>query len=77
MRDFPQELVELVIDHVATTRDVGKCGLVCKQWLGRSRMHLFSHLNLANMGPANIESFLNIIQASLIPILSLVRTLHI
>ncbi|KAF7368714.1 hypothetical protein MVEN_00196100 [Mycena venus] len=80
MRDFAQELVDLVIDNVAATTiatDIGNCGRVCRHWFPRSRIHLFSHLTLTNAGSANIESFLNIIDGSFVPILSLVHTLHI
>ncbi|KAJ7027499.1 hypothetical protein C8F04DRAFT_965152, partial [Mycena alexandri] len=50
MRDFPQELVDLVLDNVAAgtadTKDIGICGAVCMRWLPRSRKHLFSHLTI-------------------------------
>ncbi|KAJ6572207.1 hypothetical protein B0H19DRAFT_1065179 [Mycena capillaripes] len=80
MRDFAQELVELVIDNVvaaASTRDIGSCGRVCRRWLPRSRMHLFSSISLSNSKPTTIQSFLDLIDASSECIPSLVRTLEI
>ncbi|KAJ7501763.1 hypothetical protein B0H11DRAFT_1675543, partial [Mycena galericulata] len=49
MRRFPQELVDLVIDEVAATQsplDIGTCGRISKQWLPRSRTHLFRSISL-------------------------------
>ncbi|KAF7344943.1 hypothetical protein MVEN_01656900 [Mycena venus] len=93
MRDFPQELVDLIIDDVAATtntRDIGTCGWVCRRWLPRSRMRLFSCLTIWNAlprdnrkkaffdtAPATTQSFLDLADASLIPILPLVRKLNI
>ncbi|KAJ6550341.1 hypothetical protein B0H19DRAFT_1074197 [Mycena capillaripes] len=80
MREFAQELVDLIIDNVAvtsSTADIGSCGRVCREWLPRSRMHLFSHLTLSNTGPSNIQSFSNLADASSMPISPFVRTLHI
>ncbi|KAJ7886897.1 hypothetical protein B0H13DRAFT_2342639 [Mycena leptocephala] len=51
MRDFAQELVDQVLDNVAATantRDIGTCGRVCRRWLPRTRMHLFSSITLRN-----------------------------
>ncbi|KAJ7474042.1 hypothetical protein FB451DRAFT_1398046 [Mycena latifolia] len=47
MRDLAQELVEEILDYVAEDCDSvfkGTFALVCKQWLPRSRLHLFSRL---------------------------------
>ncbi|KAF8127508.1 hypothetical protein K438DRAFT_1789922 [Mycena galopus ATCC 62051] len=93
MREFAQELVDLVIDSLAAagnTRDIGACGRVCWGWLPRSRMHLFSCLTIWNAlprdsrrkaslptTPATTESFLNLADSSLIPILPLVHRLDL
>ncbi|KAJ6447929.1 hypothetical protein C8R45DRAFT_549804 [Mycena sanguinolenta] len=80
MRDFAQELVDLVIDHVAATsnaRDIGSCGAVCRRWLPRSRMHLFSQITVSNSCPATIPKLINLVDASLSSILHFVRTLEI
>ncbi|KAJ7466403.1 hypothetical protein FB451DRAFT_1402155 [Mycena latifolia] len=77
MRQFPQELVDLVIDDAAApdTTDIGTCGLVCRQWLPRSRRHLFSDIILSNSHPSAIQTFLDLVDASSIPIFPLVKSL--
>ncbi|KAJ7132488.1 hypothetical protein C8R44DRAFT_871434 [Mycena epipterygia] len=78
MQHFPQELVDLVIDDVAAapdTTDIGTCGLVCSQWLPRSRRHLFSDINLSNADSAAIQAFMDLVDASSTPILALVKLL--
>ncbi|KAJ6483080.1 hypothetical protein C8R45DRAFT_1215025 [Mycena sanguinolenta] len=80
MRDFAQELVDLVIDHVAATTnrgDIGSCGCVCRRWLPRSRMHLFSRITLSTSHRDAVQVLMDLIDASCSDILSLVRTLHI
>ncbi|KAJ7473752.1 hypothetical protein B0H11DRAFT_2282355 [Mycena galericulata] len=43
MISFPTELVEQVIDNLASdTLSIAACGLVCRQWTPRSRFHLFA-----------------------------------
>ncbi|KAJ7114076.1 hypothetical protein C8R44DRAFT_984619 [Mycena epipterygia] len=78
MQQFPQELVDQIIDDVAATANtssLGTCGGVCRRWLPRSRKHLFSHVALSNTDPAAILSFVDIVEASSMPILSFVRSL--
>ncbi|KAJ7487228.1 hypothetical protein B0H11DRAFT_1114149 [Mycena galericulata] len=80
MQDFPQELIDRVIDHLAMgaqTWDDGirSCGLVCRQWLPRSRYHLFS--DIVADGADHLRSFLEGISSSSVEILSLVRSLQI
>ncbi|KAF8151976.1 hypothetical protein K438DRAFT_381107 [Mycena galopus ATCC 62051] len=80
MRDFAQELVDLVIDDVAVTsnfRDIGSCGAVCRRWLPRSRMHLFSQITLSISSPATVQKLINLVDASPSTILRFVRTLDI
>ncbi|KAJ7764943.1 hypothetical protein B0H16DRAFT_1454736 [Mycena metata] len=81
MRDFAQELVDLVLDNVAAgaanLKDIGNCGSVCKRWLPPSRKHLFSHLTISNLGSPTPQSFLDLVDTSRAPVLSLVRTLHV
>ncbi|KAJ7645747.1 hypothetical protein B0H17DRAFT_1339001 [Mycena rosella] len=79
MRRFPQELVDLVIDVVGATADntdIGTCGLICRQWLPRTRRHLFSGIDLSNADPASIQEFLDLVDASCTPILPLVKSLN-
>ncbi|KAJ6505416.1 hypothetical protein C8R45DRAFT_972622, partial [Mycena sanguinolenta] len=80
MRDFAQELVDLVIDDVAATsnaRDIGACGAVCRRWLPRSRIHLFSQITVSNSSPVTIPKLINLVDASPSNILCFVRTLDI
>ncbi|KAJ7691300.1 hypothetical protein B0H17DRAFT_565256 [Mycena rosella] len=48
------------------------CGLVCKGWLRRSRFHLFSQLHLREY---DLHSFVNVVDASSLPILDFIRHL--
>ncbi|KAJ7075211.1 hypothetical protein B0H15DRAFT_792155 [Mycena belliarum] len=46
MRNFPQELVDKVIDYYSGSdetqpSDIGICSLVCKAWVDRSQCNLF------------------------------------
>ncbi|KAJ7711931.1 hypothetical protein B0H16DRAFT_1262362, partial [Mycena metata] len=79
--DFPQELVDLVIDSVSAsataTKDVGTCGSVCRRWLPHSRKHFFSHFTISNLGFPTPQSFLNLVDTSSAPLLSLVCTMHL
>ncbi|KAJ7921404.1 hypothetical protein B0H13DRAFT_154564 [Mycena leptocephala] len=71
---FPIELAECIIDascsHPPT---LAACSLVCKQWLPRSRHHLFSSLDLSadwNPEPNAVTEFIKIIDtpnSTLIP----------
>ncbi|KAJ7474043.1 hypothetical protein FB451DRAFT_283862 [Mycena latifolia] len=47
MRVLFPELVDLMIDHLSSDKAALKaCGLVCKQWFPRTRLHLFSEVQL-------------------------------
>ncbi|KAJ7759990.1 hypothetical protein B0H16DRAFT_1313196, partial [Mycena metata] len=75
MRDFPQELVDQVIDDLAATtatRDIAAYGGVCSRWLPRTRKHLFSHLGMSN---TDIYAFMDLVDSSPVSILSFVRSL--
>ncbi|KAH8833044.1 hypothetical protein DL96DRAFT_702927 [Flagelloscypha sp. PMI_526] len=46
-RTFPQELVDLVIDHISHDRNsLQNCALVNKAWVYRSQFHLFSTIRI-------------------------------
>ncbi|KAJ7139622.1 hypothetical protein C8R44DRAFT_939630 [Mycena epipterygia] len=83
MREFAQELVDLVIDQVAAarpnTKDIGTCGFVCRRWLPRTRMHLFSRIRIrfSRADPTTFQSFLDMVDASLVHTLSFVRSLDV
>ncbi|KAJ6462238.1 hypothetical protein C8R47DRAFT_1327216 [Mycena vitilis] len=81
MRNLPQELVEQVIDDVAATFDlteVATCGLICRQYLPRSRKHLFANIHLSDWDEsAIVQKFVDLVDASCTPILPLVKSLNI
>ncbi|KAJ7796210.1 hypothetical protein B0H14DRAFT_2915977 [Mycena olivaceomarginata] len=86
MQRFPQELIDLVLDQVADSeRDhnrgawrrpstsIATCGLVCKQWLPRSRLHVFSSMVLFG---SRLRSLLDLeAESSSLSLLSLARDL--
>ncbi|KAJ7470153.1 hypothetical protein B0H11DRAFT_1919969 [Mycena galericulata] len=78
---FPAyELVDLVIDEVAATQsplDIGTCGRISKQWLPRSRTHLFRSISLSSADSTAIQGFLDLVEASSTPFISLVRSVEI
>ncbi|KAJ7210835.1 hypothetical protein GGX14DRAFT_394461 [Mycena pura] len=88
MQRFPQELIDLVLDQVADSdRDhkrgalrrpppsITTCGLVCKQWLPRSRLHVFSTMVLFG---SRLRSLLDLeAKSSSLSLLSLARHLFL
>ncbi|KAJ7757500.1 hypothetical protein B0H16DRAFT_1689535 [Mycena metata] len=83
MRNFPQELVDLILDRVADVcsdnTDLAACGRVCRQWMPRSRMHFFSRIRiqLSRADPTTIQSFLDIVDTSPVDVLFFVQTLNL
>ncbi|KAJ6531662.1 hypothetical protein DFH09DRAFT_1370479 [Mycena vulgaris] len=77
---LPQELVDKVIDDTWHTGSDGvdgamkACGLVCKSRLHRSRFHLFSRVAI---DADNLPLFIDIVDTSLLPILSFIRDLQL
>jgi hypothetical protein len=45
-KQFPQELVDEVIDNLNNPRDLRACSLVSSRWLERSRRKLFANVSL-------------------------------
>ncbi|KAJ7447589.1 hypothetical protein B0H11DRAFT_365992 [Mycena galericulata] len=93
MRYFSQELIDLVLDHVAhqdgsheidnsdaahgqddleIVPSIAACGLVCSQWLPRSRFHLFAN---ARLDAVRLESLFDIDRTSSLQLFSLFRRL--
>ncbi|KAJ7160539.1 hypothetical protein C8R43DRAFT_341001 [Mycena crocata] len=72
MYGLAQELIDEIIDwsRFADADAMKPCGLVCKGWLRRSRYHLFTTVLLS---AGNISSFLDLVEASSLPILSFIR----
>ncbi|KAF8176620.1 hypothetical protein K438DRAFT_1846498 [Mycena galopus ATCC 62051] len=88
MRSFPQELIDLVLDQVADSEQdlvwrsrrrpvtsIATCGLVCKQWLPRSRLHVFSKISLFRS--RRLRSLLDLEAESSLSLLSLTRELYL
>ncbi|KAJ7083867.1 hypothetical protein C8R44DRAFT_894310 [Mycena epipterygia] len=76
MRDFPQELIEKVIDSWRSVDQQGMkpSGLVCKRWRHRSRYHLFSKVYL---DAENLCGFTNLVDTSSFPILAFIQHLRL
>ncbi|KAJ7160551.1 hypothetical protein C8R43DRAFT_341339 [Mycena crocata] len=74
MHGLAQEVVDELIDwsHIVDANAMKPCGLVCKNWLRRSRYHLFATVLLS---AANISSFIDLVEASSLPLLSFIRDL--
>ncbi|KAJ7160527.1 hypothetical protein C8R43DRAFT_1124002 [Mycena crocata] len=72
MRDFAQELVDQIIDYIADDRDpsMAACGLVSKSWLTRP----FTRIELTDKDD-DFHSFLDLVDASSLPLLSFVQSL--
>lgn len=75
---LPIELIECIIDasryHSST---LAACSLVCKQWLPRSRHHLFSSLDLSadwNPEPNSVTEFIKLIDTPNSTLIPYVRT---
>ncbi|KAJ6551397.1 hypothetical protein B0H19DRAFT_1157480 [Mycena capillaripes] len=59
--DFPQELVEAILDQLADeSASLKACSLVCRAWVSRSRFHLFETCNLL---PENILVFRDLLRS--------------
>ncbi|KAJ7223572.1 hypothetical protein GGX14DRAFT_165461 [Mycena pura] len=85
MRLLP-EVLDCVVDHLSTDRSALKaCGLTCRQWLPRSRFHLFREVRLsvgrgivaANTARNNMDRFLEVVDTSFSDILAMIRILTI
>ncbi|KAJ6468710.1 hypothetical protein DFH09DRAFT_1222093 [Mycena vulgaris] len=76
MHAFAQELYDLLIDscHLADPKSMKACGLVCRRWLPRSRYNLFSSVYLS---ARTLASFVDLVEASSLPILSFIRALEL
>ncbi|KAJ7746019.1 hypothetical protein B0H16DRAFT_1557477 [Mycena metata] len=81
MQDFPQELTDKVIDAVyfdAGSKCMKTCSLVCRQWLPRSRLHLFSTLRLDSKTYTDrAGAFFQLLDNSPFPILPNVQSLDL
>ncbi|KAJ7609407.1 hypothetical protein FB45DRAFT_1038853 [Roridomyces roridus] len=78
MREFSPELVDQILDAVSQLDgdpfQIASCGLVCCQWLPRSRFHVFRCLRLNG---SRLDSLLTLVETSSSPLLVLVHVLHL
>ena len=49
MSRLPQELIDLIIDHVHDRESLKSCSLVCSQWSSRSRKYLFVQVDFTSI----------------------------
>ncbi|KAJ7902617.1 hypothetical protein B0H14DRAFT_2666832 [Mycena olivaceomarginata] len=63
--ELAPELIDLIIDHVATNSwfALKACSLVCRSWLPRSRSRLFE--KRTRLVPQNIPAFRDLIHSVL------------
>ncbi|KAJ7083863.1 hypothetical protein C8R44DRAFT_894307 [Mycena epipterygia] len=76
MRDFPQELIDHVIDKwkIEDFTGMKPCSLACKRWLHRTRFHLFFRVYL---DAENLCGFINLVDMSTLPILAFIQHLKL
>jgi len=75
-RTIPQELVDLIIDHVYSDKPtLAACSLVCRSWLVSTRHHLFSTVCLSQT--QNALAFCELLESPLVTIQPFVRSLQI
>ncbi|KAJ7699050.1 hypothetical protein B0H17DRAFT_1049994 [Mycena rosella] len=83
-QNLPPELIDLILGELqpngneaynaSGTRTIARCGLVCKQWLSFSRVHLFAHVELDE---GSLEKLITIVEASPFPISSFIRCVRL
>ncbi|KAJ6620484.1 hypothetical protein B0H10DRAFT_2021768 [Mycena sp. CBHHK59/15] len=71
MSTFPGELVDLTIDFAHShQRTLAACGLVCRAWLPRSRLYLFSSVYLIrDRRKDTVSRFMQLIESPLVTFL--------
>lgn len=61
---LPLEMIENIIDHgCKDPRLLKACSLVCKDWLGASRLHLFSLVKHTTITPENSSRFIRLVHS--------------
>ncbi|KAJ7846912.1 hypothetical protein B0H13DRAFT_2406718 [Mycena leptocephala] len=70
---FPQELIDEILDYFAEDfRSLKFCSLVCREWVFRSRSHVFKKCSLP---PSKIPGFCELLQSPACTLLPHVRTI--
>jgi hypothetical protein len=74
MNRLAQELIDEIIDQwrLIEPNSMKPCGLIGRQWLTRSRHHLFSSVSLSSK---NLHSFISLLDTFIVPILPSIRLL--
>ncbi|KAF7368955.1 Cytoplasmic protein [Mycena venus] len=74
MTVIPSELVHKILDyHAADSRSLKACSLVCREWVFRSRSHLFETCSL---WPSKILGFCDLLQSPNCTLIPHVRTIR-
>ncbi|KAJ7159081.1 hypothetical protein C8R43DRAFT_994894 [Mycena crocata] len=78
MQNFPQELIDLVIDHLPLTafKTIEACCLVSRRWLPRARFRIYSDVDQVFFGGDSLRAWLARIDSSP-EILSLVSRIQL
>jgi hypothetical protein len=75
MPHLPTELTDVFIDfHHSDRKTLSVCSLVCRNWLSRSRFHLFGTVCVNS---SDIHSFVDLLASPWSTIVSSIHTLHI
>ncbi|KAJ7087086.1 hypothetical protein C8R44DRAFT_820283 [Mycena epipterygia] len=86
MRTLPLELLDSILDLInsdcekspASPSSLIACSLVCKQWVPRTRYHLFACIRLfRNPGIDTVKPFLHLISSPLVTFTSSVREVRL
>jgi hypothetical protein len=71
---FPQELIDKILDYFAEDfRSLKFCSLVCREWVFRSRSHVFKKCSFP---PSKIPGFCELLQSPACSLLPHVRTIR-
>ncbi len=59
---LPPELLDIIIDHnYNDPKTLAKCALVCREWVNRTRYHLWRTVSLGDHGEFDPEDFLTFV----------------
>ncbi|KAJ6560114.1 hypothetical protein B0H19DRAFT_1260761 [Mycena capillaripes] len=72
--NIPPELVHKILDsHAADSRSLKACSLVCREWVFRSRSHLFE---ICSLWPSKILGFCDLLQSPNCTLIHHVRSIR-
>ncbi|KAJ7936837.1 hypothetical protein B0H13DRAFT_247101 [Mycena leptocephala] len=70
---FPRELVDEILEYVGDFRSLKASSLVCRDWVSRSRSHLFK---VCSLWPSKIPSFCDLLRSPECTIVPHVRSIR-